>query len=566
MAGTRLFIQSLVLVELMMIVWISIRYGFCRSSTNTTEDDTTRAIQRPKNIGTGISKDIPRLVPAPYFENDELEWWEASLCHPIDTLLKQYFFGSHTDNKEEEIVGGRGNYDWDADDDNDNDENEDFYFISKKKYDKNVKTVLVLETVHDLLFWNDYISHALDHHDDEEERQIVFDLFQLELEIIIPPSSSKTSNDDDISNTVLWNHYRTHRTTKKKNHQQHHLVVYIPSSSTTRLLAATTANHTNDTDPLSSSSGTTITWRSIEGTDNLELAEEEEQDENTVRRPRMTMLLPSFEEKESRSGSNPDPTEPHTVASSASTASFSALVEGWLIRTILLLMETNQDAAIRSSANASPSTRTRTSSSSSSSSTTSTTIQKDDKHRNLLHILQRYWSQRTQRLYHKVLAVTTTTTKNTTTNTTTSYYEQKHGILATDRLQNDDERKTNEEYEKAILQWRKAYLFLLQEYHTTTSPSSGSSPRWQDRRTTNQRTQQQQKRKRMTRDFPLEHFAAVLLPLLFPLFFPFLISWIKEYKRYTTLTKKKKQEQTADDDESTQDDDGHKAIAKKKVD
>merc|ERR1711865_501227 len=129
---------------------------------------------------------------------------------------------------------------------------------------------------------------------------------------------------------------------------------------------------------------------SIEGTD-LDIAEEEEEtEETTVLRPKMTMLIPSFEEKETRSGSNPDPTEPHTVASSPSTVSFSALAEGWLIRTILLLMETNQDAAIRSSsANASPSTRTR-----SSSSSTTTTIQKDDKHRNLLLVLQRYWSQR----------------------------------------------------------------------------------------------------------------------------------------------------------------------------
>jgi len=41
---------------------------------------------------------------------------------------------------------------------------------------------------------------------------------------------------------------------------------------------------------------------------------------------------------------------------------------------------------------------------------------------------------------------------------------------------------------------------------------------------------------RLTRIFPMEHTAAILMPLLFPLFMPFFVSSIKEIKRYKKLT------------------------------
>mmetsp|Transcript_32145 Transcript_32145/g.75602 ORF Transcript_32145/g.75602 Transcript_32145/m.75602 type:complete len:121 (+) Transcript_32145:460-822(+) len=41
---------------------------------------------------------------------------------------------------------------------------------------------------------------------------------------------------------------------------------------------------------------------------------------------------------------------------------------------------------------------------------------------------------------------------------------------------------------------------------------------------------------RLTRMFPMEHMAAILMPLLFPLFMPSLVSWIKEIIRYKKLT------------------------------
>ena len=59
---------------------------------------------------------------------------------------------------------------------------------------------------------------------------------------------------------------------------------------------------------------------------------------------------------------------------------------------------------------------------------------------------------------------------------------------------------------------------------------------------------------RLTREFPIEHFLAVLMPLLFPLILPFLVSWVKEYRRYKELisSKKAKETETANADEPSQ--------------
>ena len=56
---------------------------------------------------------------------------------------------------------------------------------------------------------------------------------------------------------------------------------------------------------------------------------------------------------------------------------------------------------------------------------------------------------------------------------------------------------------------------------------------------------------RLTREFPIEHFLAVLMPLLFPLILPFLVSWVKEYRRYKELVDAKETE-TANVDEPSQ--------------
>ncbi|KAL3942627.1 MAG: hypothetical protein SGARI_000206 [Bacillariaceae sp.] len=42
----------------------------------------------------------------------------------------------------------------------------------------------------------------------------------------------------------------------------------------------------------------------------------------------------------------------------------------------------------------------------------------------------------------------------------------------------------------------------------------------------------------LTQDFPLEHYAAIFMPLLFPLLVPFLISTVKEFKRWRQKRKK----------------------------
>jgi len=47
---------------------------------------------------------------------------------------------------------------------------------------------------------------------------------------------------------------------------------------------------------------------------------------------------------------------------------------------------------------------------------------------------------------------------------------------------------------------------------------------------------------RLTPEFPLEHYAAVFLPLLFPLLMPFLTSFVKELKRFKQKAKAKRKQ------------------------
>ena len=55
-------------------------------------------------------------------------------------------------------------------------------------------------------------------------------------------------------------------------------------------------------------------------------------------------------------------------------------------------------------------------------------------------------------------------------------------------------------------------------------------------------TPQQQQKLLFVPDFPIEHYAAILLPLIFPLLLPLLISTIKEYKRLKTKRKEKQED------------------------
>lgn len=48
---------------------------------------------------------------------------------------------------------------------------------------------------------------------------------------------------------------------------------------------------------------------------------------------------------------------------------------------------------------------------------------------------------------------------------------------------------------------------------------------------------------RLEQHFPLEHYAAILMPLLFPLLVPFMISTLKEYRRWKEKKSKKKEEE-----------------------
>jgi Phosphatidylinositol-glycan biosynthesis class S protein len=75
----------------------------------------------------------------------------------------------------------------------------------------------------------------------------------------------------------------------------------------------------------------------------------------------------------------------------------------------------------------------------------------------------------------------------------------------------------------AVSEWQKIYISLqaLLLFHTGSTKTSPTLP------------------PPLIQDFPLEHYAAIFMPLLFPLLVPFLASTIKEYKRWKEKKKNK---------------------------
>mmetsp|Transcript_19406 Transcript_19406/g.46885 ORF Transcript_19406/g.46885 Transcript_19406/m.46885 type:complete len:640 (-) Transcript_19406:49-1968(-) len=149
-------------------------------------------------------------------------------------------------------------------------------------------------------------------------------------------------------------------------------------------------------------------------------------------------------------------------------------------------------------------------------------------------VLHRLWRDQAMDAYHSI--------ENTTWKENISL---THPILLEDMK--DDEIDTN------ILKAKIADLQIAYESIETyesvrrrrklghyDSPTGG----------TQQQRQQQRQKLLFVPDFPIEHYAAILLPLIFPLLLPLLISTIKEYKRLRTK-KKEKQDDVHKNNNST---------------
>ncbi|KAG7343883.1 phosphatidylinositol-glycan biosynthesis class S protein [Nitzschia inconspicua] len=130
--------------------------------------------------------------------------------------------------------------------------------------------------------------------------------------------------------------------------------------------------------------------------------------------------------------------------------------------------------------------------------------------------VQAQWKQQTLQLYQHISTIPSA----------------KSGLTELAVSSEDPSMTDLQGLQASIAQWMGRYqsLQLLLLFHTGSkkivSPTSIPPP--------------------LLQDFPLEHYAAILMPLLFPLLVPFLLATVKEYKRYKEKRASKKTREMGD--------------------
>jgi hypothetical protein len=238
MAGTRLAVQTMVIVFLSGLVWFSVYHGFCRSTCKKGS----------------LTKDLP-LVPG----LDEVgtagglfnvngngaaavvraQWWEDALCHPIRAIAQDgSSFGGYGSDGEmtPSPTAAKGSIESysdskseSSDDDQDDNDSEDLWSLV------GLKMTLVVENATGLPQWIDLISRDLQNNNGDEESSpstfsTLLSLNPMDLEII-PPLPSFLEKDDP--GTILWSHYNNNNKDRIKSSlspPQERLIVYIPTS------------------------------------------------------------------------------------------------------------------------------------------------------------------------------------------------------------------------------------------------------------------------------------------------------------------------------------------------
>ena len=207
MAGTRLAIQTVVIIQLLFVVLISVHHGFCRTSC-----------QRGN-----LTKDLP-LVPGlvPVNSNTavvQAQWWEDALCNPITALSDAFM--SDSGGIGERTTSATGHTE-------DSDDGKSSITAWSEKLEMN----LVVENATHLPLWIDIVSSSLHEINeiDDEDSVTSFESFlssnPMGLEIIPPSFLEK----DKAIVTSIWSHYMKHGSKRKPSEQlQERMVVYIPS-------------------------------------------------------------------------------------------------------------------------------------------------------------------------------------------------------------------------------------------------------------------------------------------------------------------------------------------------
>lgn len=216
MAGTRLAIQTVVLLQLLGLVWVSIHYGFCRSTC-------TRG---------NLTKDFP-LVPGLGLPGSgaavEPHWWEDALCHPI-TVLVDALLGDSEEKTEPMSDKGNNNYHAQSEmEDNLRDDN---------MWSMDLTMSLAVEDLKVLPQWIDLVSEALQVNDDKDALSTFSELLSsnaMGLEIL-PPLGFENENSTETSTAAIWSHYKSHRSSGATSNEpspsfslQENLVIYLPA-------------------------------------------------------------------------------------------------------------------------------------------------------------------------------------------------------------------------------------------------------------------------------------------------------------------------------------------------
>jgi len=203
MAGTRLAIQTMVIVQLIFVVLLSVHHGFCRT-------DCKRG---------NLTKDLP-LVPGLVSVNNndavvKAQWWEDSLCHPISAISDVFLEVSGSNEKKGKPIIG----DTEGSDD-------EISFWSEK-----LRMTLAVENATQLPVWVDTISSGLHEVDDGGSLSAAFASLlssnPMDLEIVPPSLLGK----DEATAKEFWSHYKRHAEKGRSSEQGHErMVVYIPLS------------------------------------------------------------------------------------------------------------------------------------------------------------------------------------------------------------------------------------------------------------------------------------------------------------------------------------------------
>ena len=250
MAGTRLAIQTMVIVFLSALVWFSVYHGFCRITCKKGN----------------LSKDLPLVpgldemgtTPAGGLFNGNgngaaavvrAHWWENTLCHPIRAIAQDGFFTGEgyafdggimtppppytTVNGGIESYSASGDDDGDDQDQDDNNDTDLEDLLSVVE----LKMTLAVENTTLLPQWIDLLSRDFQNNNGDVKSvspsafSTMLSLNPMDLEIL-PPLSSFLEKDNPAA--TFWSHYRnnSHKARSESSlfPPQERLIVYIPAS------------------------------------------------------------------------------------------------------------------------------------------------------------------------------------------------------------------------------------------------------------------------------------------------------------------------------------------------